>query len=143
VALNYTAGSGAVSGLQADLAAHPSQCLLALDHAPIYGSPTSTHSSNEGAFFASALQSAGVDLILTGHQHMYERVNAPNGVTSITNGEGGVGHYARTSTASGSVAYDSASYGPIKLTLTSNGWSSTFVPNQGASSFSDSASGGC
>jgi hypothetical protein len=143
VALNYTAGSGAIAGLKADLDAHPSKCLMVLDHAPIYGSPTSTHSSNEGAFFAPTLQAAGADLYLTGHQHMYERVNVPDGSTSITNGEGGVGHYARTSTASGSVAYNSASYGPIKLTLTSTGWSSAFVPNQGASSFSDSASGGC
>jgi hypothetical protein len=141
VALNYNGGQNAVDWLRADLAAHPSKCLAAVVHAPIYGSPTGEHPDNQGAMFAAVLQAAGVDIVASGHQHFYERLTTPTG-TQIINGEGGIGHYHRTSTAPGSRVYDDTSYGVVKLTLSPDGWASEYVPNRG-STFSDTASGGC
>lgn len=146
VVFNYktaTADGGSVAAVTADLDAHPSQCLLAVTHAPVIGSPASEHPTNEAAAFKTTLVNHGVDLVLTGHQHFYERNLDPSGFTQILNGQGGVGHYNRTSTATTAKAYDSTSFGPIKLTLKADGWESDFVPNAGAAAFTDHASGTC
>ena len=73
VALNYNHPDPAA--LEADLAAHPSRCLMAFDHAPYLGTPTSTHPSNElSRAFVTPLFNHGVDLMLNGHNHVYERL---------------------------------------------------------------------
>jgi hypothetical protein len=141
IVFNYD--SGDTAPVDADLNAHPSQCLLAIDHAPVIGSPTSEHPTNEGNPWRATLVAHGVDLILNGHQHFYERNIDPSGFTEITDGEGGIGHYSRTSTAPTAQAYDDTSFGPLKVTLTSTGWSTDFVPDAGATPFADHAAGGC
>jgi hypothetical protein len=144
VVFNYkTAEGGSVASVTADLDAHPSQCLLAIDHAPVIGSPSSEHSTNEASAFKTTLVNHGVDLVLNGHQHFYERNLDSSGFTDITNGEGGIGHYNRTSTAATAMAYNDTSFGPLKVVLSANGWTTDFVPNAGAAAFSDHASGGC
>jgi hypothetical protein len=144
VVFNYRQDQGGnPSSLAADLDAHPSKCLLAVDHAPIIGSPSSEHPSNEANWARTTLVNHGVDLTLNGHQHFYERNLDPSGFTDLTVGTGGVGHYSRTSTAPTARAYNNQTFGAVKLTLTDTGWSSTFVPNTGAAAFSDTASGGC
>jgi chitodextrinase len=140
VVFNYKVSD--TSSVAADLDAHPSSCLLAVTHAPLYGSPSTEHPTNEAAPYASVLAAHGVDLILNGHQHFYER-NVVDGVTAITNGEGGIGHYTRTSVAPSAVAYDDSSFGVVSLELDDNGWKTSFVPDTGATPFEDLASGGC
>lgn len=146
VVFNYKTGTGdggSVASVTADLDAHPSQCLLAITHGSMIGSPSSEHPTNESSAFKSTLVSHGVDLVLNGHQHWYERNLDSSGFTALTNGQGGIGHYSRTSTASTAQAYNDTSFGPIKLTLKAAGWESDFVPNAGAASFTDHASGSC
>ena len=142
VFLNYKAGDAAVSWLRRDLAAHPSRCLLAVDHAPFVGSPSGEHPRNEGAIFNSVLQDGGVDLMLNAHNHFYER-NTVGGATAITSGTGGVGHYQRTRTADTARAYNASTYGVTRVRLEDGRWNTRFVPNQGAAAFSDTASGRC
>jgi hypothetical protein len=134
---------GSIASVTADLDAHPSQCLLAFTHAPVIGSPSSEHPSNEASAFRSTLVAHGVDLILNGHQHFYERNVDSAGFTDITNGLGGTGHYSRTSTVSTARAYSATSYGALKVTLGSGSWSTQFVKNASAAAFTDTASGGC
>lgn len=140
IAINYNVTSTAP--LIADLNAHPSQCLMAIVHAPVYGSPSSSHSTNQASWAKTTLLNYGVDLILNGHQHFYERGSA-DGLTWITSGQGGVGHYTRTSTATGSQAYNATSFGVVKATLGDNAWSTEFVKNASAAAFTDTASGDC
>jgi hypothetical protein len=137
---DYSGGTGPVD---ADLNAHPSQCLLAIDHAPVIGSPSSEHPTNEANPWRQTLIAHGVDLILNGHQHFYERNVDTSGFTEITNGEGGIGHYSRSSTAPTAQAYDDTSFGPLKVTLTNTGWSTDFITDPGATAFTDHAGGGC
>jgi hypothetical protein len=134
---------GSLASLTADLDAHPSQCLLAFTHGPVIGSPSSEHPTNEAAWARSVLVAHGVDLILNGHQHFYERNVDPAGFTDITNGLGGTGHYTRTSTVSTARAYSATSFGALKVTLGPAGWSTAFVKNPSAAAFTDTASGGC
>jgi hypothetical protein len=149
VVLNYK--SGDVAAVERDLAAHPRACVMAVVHAPVFGSPSAEHPTIESSAYRGVLFAHGVDLIVSGHQHFYERVGPVDaagaadaaGAVQLTVGLGGIGHYTRTAVAAGSRAYNAAAYGPTELTLTAGGWSSAFVPNAGSAAFADTATGTC
>jgi hypothetical protein len=140
VALDYAHPDPAA--LAADLAAHPSQCLLAVDHAPWKGTPSSTHPVNQlPASYGSLLEQHGVDLILNGHNHVYERWVGPS-YTELQVGTGGIGHYSFLSAVAGSVIRSTSAYGAVKLVLSPSGWTSQFIDAPG-STLTDTAAGGC
>jgi hypothetical protein len=146
VNFNYDSSSTvrtqALSFVHNDLAGRSGQCVIAMDHAPLGGSPSSEHPTNEASAFASSLYAGGVDLMLNGHQHFYERVYLNNGSTKqFTVGTGGIGPYTRSSTGSGSEKYISGTYGALKVTLSSGTWTAQFISTGG--SVLDSASGTC
>jgi hypothetical protein len=136
---NYDPSSVSYSSVQTDLGGRQGQCVIAMDHAPVNGSTTSTHPSNQASGFAPYLYAGGVDLILDGHNHIYERVNVNGGSTKqFTVGTGGAGAYTRNSTASGSEKYISGTRGALKLTLGDHSWSTQFVSTDGQVLDSDS-----
>ena len=149
VALNYNHPDPAA--LEADLTAHPSRCLLAFDHAPYLGTPTSTHPSNElSRAFVAPLFSHGVDLMLNGHNHVYERLAPqnidkqadPNGTAVFQVGTGGIGHYSFTTTAPNSLVRSTTAFGALKLALSPTGWASRYI-NAPGSNLTDTATGTC
>jgi hypothetical protein len=150
VAMNYNQPDPAA--LEADLVAHPSRCLMAIDHAPYLGTPTSTHPSNElSRAFVAPLFDHGVDLILNGHNHVYERLAPqtidkqadPNGAVGFQVGTGGIGHYRFTNpTAPNSAVRSTAAFGALRLSLSPTGWASQYV-NAPGSNLADTAGGGC
>ena len=150
VALDYKHPDPAA--LEADLTAHPSRCLLAIDHAPYFGTPTTVHPSNQlTRAFVKPLFRHGVDLILSGHNHVYERMAPqdidrnpdPNGAVAFQLGTGGIGHYRFTSpTAPNSVVRSTTAFGALELALTDQGWSARYA-NAPGSDLVDHASGGC
>lgn len=89
IALNSTcgsvrcdAGSDQVAWLEEDLAASEATCTLAYFHHPRWTSGTSYHPGiAEVAPFWEALHQAGADVVLSGHEHVYERFApmAPDG----------------------------------------------------------------
>jgi len=80
------AGSPQERWLRADLAAHPSDCSLAYLHRPRYSS--GHHGDNvDSSVLWSDLQAAGVELVLAGHDHDYERF-APMGSDGKADPEG-------------------------------------------------------
>jgi hypothetical protein len=67
-------GSAQWSWLKQDLAAHPTRCTLAYFHAP-YRASTAVHGgAPELAHLWAQLVAGGVDLVLNGHNHLYERL---------------------------------------------------------------------
>ena len=137
--------SYALSWLNADLNRQPrSKCLLAYWHVPYYSSGTTQHSAFEGLYtkpWVDRLQAAGVDLILTGHQHGYERFRQNlAGATAVTIGTGGVGFYPWTQKAS--LTQQSNTYGALKLTLAPSSYAGQFLRSAGGS-FSDAWFGSC
>jgi hypothetical protein len=139
---NYDPASVNYSSVQTDLLGRHGQCVLAMDHAPVVGSTTSTHPSNQASGFAPYLYAGGADLILDGHNHIYERVNVNGGSTKqFTVGTGGAGAYTRNSTASGSEKYITGTRGALKLTLGDHSWSAQFISTDGQ--ILDSDSGNC
>jgi len=67
-----TTSSAEVSWLQGDLAAHPNQCTVAYWHHPRFSSGWVGNSPGVGPFW-DALYAAHADVILNGHDHLYER----------------------------------------------------------------------
>ncbi len=96
--------------LEADLAAHASKWTLVVMHRPPYSSSTSHGSDLDvRAHLAPILGAGGADLVLTGHDHMYERtwaldddgivrartntIIAGDGTIYVVGGGGGAGLY--------------------------------------------------
>jgi hypothetical protein len=72
--IGITCGDGfpQVNWLRADLAAHGNRCVLAYWHHPLFSSGQQGNHPTMHPIFA-ALYEAGVDVVLTGHDHYYER----------------------------------------------------------------------
>jgi 3',5'-cyclic AMP phosphodiesterase CpdA len=144
-------GSRQERWLRADLNAHPARCTLAFWHHPRFSSGT-THGSDPavGGLWL-ALYQAGADVVLTGHEHNYERfapldpsgrVDPATGVREFVVGTGGESHYPLGSPLPGSQARDSGTFGVLRLQLRPLGYDWRFLPAQGGS-FKDSGTGAC
>ena len=64
-------GSPQYNWLAADLAAHPHQCLLAYWHIPLFSSGGRANQNSHS--FWNLLYAAHADVVLNGHDHIYER----------------------------------------------------------------------
>ena len=148
--VSVTATSAEVTWLQNDLAANPSQCVLAYWHKPRWSSG-STHGSNASLQpLWQVLYEAGADVVLNGHEHNYERFAQMNvsgaavsqGLREFVVGTGGNSLYPFGPALSASQIRNSSTYGVLKLTLLSGGYDWQFVPVAG-STFTDSGSDTC
>lgn len=144
-------GSAELRWLKADLAAHPSKCVLAYWHHPRYSSGEHGNNTSMDAIW-DTLYRGRVELVLAGHDHDYERFAPKNdvgkkdvarGITSFVVGSGGTERFYRfTDIKAGSVARQSNTWGVLRLTLSTTGWSSQFIPVAGGT-YTDTASGAC
>ena len=145
------AGSPQEQWLRADLAASAARCTVAYWHHPRFSS-ASVHGSNSAYEpFWQALYDHGADLVLAGHDHVYERF-APQtpsgeaddefGIRQITVGTGGRSHYAFDAAMPNSEVRNGSTYGVLRLTLHDGAYDWQFVPVAGAT-FTDSGSGAC
>ena len=135
--------------LAADLAAHRTVCTLAYWHIPLFSSGGRA-SSNSKAFW-DQLYTAGADVILSSHDHTYERfarqtpaglVDPVAGIREFIVGTGGANHTSFSSTMANSEVRNSTTYGVLRLTLHATSYDWQFTPESGAS-FSDSGSEAC
>lgn len=144
------AGSPEVVWLKGDLAANPSQCVLAYWHHPRYSS--AEHGSQvavDGLW--DTLYAAGAEIVLSGHDHDYERfapqsdedrLDEDAGIVEFVVGTGGFSHYEYRNVLPTSRARNNTTFGVLELTLLEGSWSSRFVPVAGKS-YTDTASGTC
>jgi hypothetical protein len=143
-------GSPQVQWLQADLAANPRQCSIVLWHIPRFSSGPHGDASDVGAFW-QVLHDAGVELILNGHDHGYERFlpmdptgafDLDHGIVEFVVGTGGVGGASYANPRATSVVRNGTTWGVLKLTLRPGGWDFQFLPVAGQT-FTDAGSGTC
>lgn len=145
-----SSGSAQEQWLRADLAANPAVCTLAIGHAPRFSS--GPHGGNlEVQDFWKVLYSGGVDVVLAGHDHIYERfspqdpsgkVDEERGIRQFIVGTGGNPLYPLKGKAANSVVSKDGVYGVLKLTLHAAGYDWQFVPEAGKT-FTDSGTAAC
>ena len=144
------AGSPQEQWLRADLAANPARCTLAYWHHARFGSG---RGSAIGAIepFWQALYEHGADVILAGHDHIYDRLapqtpngdpNAQYGIRSFVVGTGGHSHGRIVTRPPTSEVANADTFGILKLTLRSDGYDWLFLPEPGRT-FTDAGSGRC
>ena len=135
--------------LAADLDAHLNQCTLAYFHIPLFSSGGRAASNASGMW--QVLYAHHADVILNGHDHIYERfapqtpvgtVDAANGIREFIVGTGGANNTSLASIAANSEVRDSSTFGVLALTLHPGGYNWNFLPEAGKT-FTDSGSGTC
>jgi len=143
-------GSDQYKWLMDDLTAHKStDCVLAIWHIARFSS--GAHGSDPLMDdMWRALADAGADVVLSSHDHDYERFAPmdgkgkpdPQGVREFVIGTGGGGVYDFKSKAPNSEVRDRSAYGVLKMTLKPKSYDWEFVPMTGMT-FKDSGSGSC
>ncbi|HEV8632251.1 MAG TPA: metallophosphoesterase [Thermoanaerobaculia bacterium] len=144
------ATSPQVTWLGADLRAHSGACTLAYWHHPRFSSSLHGTDATYQPFW-EALQAGAADLVLVGHDHVYERF-APQdaaggddpltGIRELVVGTGGRLLYSFNAAQPHSEVRNSDTYGVLQLTLHATGYNWNFLPEAGKT-FSDSGSGTC
>jgi len=142
-------GSPMERWLRADLARNRSRCTVAIWHHPRWSSGLHGSAEKVDGLWRT-LVSAKVDLLLTGHDHDYERFApldaegrpAATGVRQFVVGTGGRNLYFFGLPQRGSERKQSQAFGVLKLTLHDDGYSWEFVAVPGED-FTDSGTGRC
>jgi chitodextrinase len=142
-------GSPQYQWLTADLAANRRACTLAYWHIPLFSSGGRAASNTRSLW--TLLYNNGVDVALTGHDHIYERF-APQtstgtrddarGIREFVVGTGGANHTSLSKTAANSELRNADTFGVLGLTLHPTSFDWTFVPEAGKT-FTDTGSGSC
>ena len=139
-------GSAQLTWLQDDLAANPRQCSLAYLHRPRWTRGNYDDFSDIGPIY-TALHNAGVELLLAGHDHNYQRYQPmnptgqadPNGIREILVGTGGRGLYGLRADARRQA--QAVTHGVLKLTLNADSYAWDFNPVSGT--YDDRGTGQC
>ena len=147
---NVAAGlnSAQFNWVQQDLAANPSRCTMAIWHHTRFSSGTNGNNKEMQQIWW-LLDGNGVDLVLSGHDHIYERfapqnhegMGSPTGMRLIVAGTGGGALNGMGIVQPNSQVRGSA-FGVLRMTLRPDSYSWTFVPAAG-STFTDSGTDAC
>jgi Bacterial Ig-like domain (group 1)/Calcineurin-like phosphoesterase len=162
VVLNSDSGvtnpsSGQLTWLQNDLVGRTNQCVVALWHRPIFTSGSSNGAGTKVRRLWQALENAGAEVVINGHDHLYERFapqdslgNATSaGIREFIVGTGGGESHGNFPNSPANVeASDAANFsrGVLRLTLYPNSYRWEFLPAQGfpqAGTYTDSGTGTC
>lgn len=149
--VSCAAGSAQEQWLRADLAANTKSCTLAYWHHPRFNSGSSHGNNTAVAPFWDALYQFGAEVILNGHEHVYERF-APQtpsavadpalGIREFVVGTGGRSFYAFGTPKANSEVRNNNTYGVLQLTLGAGSYTWQFRRAAGGT-FTDSGSGVC
>jgi hypothetical protein len=145
-----TSGSTQEAWLRDDLARNPTKCTMAFFHHPRWSSGLAGNNSNMGSLVTD-LYRAGADVILAGHDHLYERFGPQNpsagadsatGIREFIVGTGGKSLVDFTSVQPNSQVRDNTTFGVLRMGLHSDSYDWKFQPIAGQS-FTDSGSTNC
>ncbi len=145
------AGSAQEQWLRQDLATSTAGCTLAYYQNPRFAS-TASGSGGDPTFQAiwQALYDSGVDVVLNGDRHWYERTkplngsgvpDTANGVREFIVGTGGAGLDNHGPKQANTDVLDDTTHGVIRLTLHAGSYDWQFVPDEGT--FTDAGTDSC
>ncbi|MEJ5201994.1 MAG: metallophosphoesterase, partial [Anaerolineales bacterium] len=138
-----------VAWLKSDLEAHPARCTLAYWHHPRWSSGFAGNDGLIAPIWRTAYQH-GVDVVINGHEHHYERfapmdengqVDENNGIREFVVGTGGVNLLGFGEIHPASEVRYAGSFGVLKLLLYSDHYRWEFIPVAG--DFRDEGTGRC
>jgi len=137
------------SWLSGDLAAYPTACSLVFYHHPRWSSGSQPGLVFRDPFWRAAV-AAGVDVVLDGHDHNYERfapmdadgTASTTGVREFVVGTGGYNLIPLLASQPNSEVRNGDTFGVLKLTLFTNSYAWQFLPIAGQS-FTDQGTGQC
>jgi hypothetical protein len=148
--LHGNAGSAQHAWVQADLATNRAQCVLAYWHHPRFSSgPNGSDTTMRDIW--RLLQDAGAELVLSGHDHGYERfapqdadgrLDTSRGIRQFVVGTGGYRLYDQRGGLPNVDARDDRTWGVLNLTLRPAGYDWEFVPIAGQS-YRDQGTAAC
>jgi hypothetical protein len=136
--------------LQRDLADNRTRCTLAYWHHPRFSSGVEHGSDDVVAPLWDVLYESGADVVLNGHEHIYERfapqdpdgqLDPGRGIRQFVVGTGGAPHDGLGAVLPTTQARDADTYGVLKLTLGSGEYDWRFLAAEG--DYRDSGSGSC
>ncbi|MEP7305747.1 MAG: metallophosphoesterase [Acidobacteriota bacterium] len=147
ISLNSNIDSGASSAqgqwLRQDLAASRTKCAVAYWHHPLFTSGPNGDNPGMREMWR-ILYAAGVDVVINGHDHLYERFGPQDpdgrpdmrsGIRQFTAGTGGAKLYDFTPNGKANSEMQISAYGVLKLTLQSESYVWEFIPVSGRSDF--------
>jgi len=137
--------------LKADLAAEPHRCVMAMWHRALFSTAAHGNSSRMSDIY-KALFDAGADLVISGHDHGYQRFapadvngtpDAARGIREFVVGTGGAGLYAFKTESALLEVRDNTTYGALRLLLQPGGYAWEFMPVPAPGAFTDSGTATC
>jgi hypothetical protein len=136
--IDTSAQSPQYQWLAADLASsRDTLCTIAYWHFPAFSSGTTHGSYAKMKPIFDALYAAGVDIVLSGDEHQYERfapqtadgvADAARGIRQFVVGTGGAQLYPLGPPLPNSEVRDNTTHGVLRLTLGQDGYTWQFVP---------------
>jgi acid phosphatase type 7 len=146
-------GSAQEQWLRADLTAHPRSCQIAYMHHPRWASDNDNVDRSRPALgpLFQALYDHGVELLLTGHSHFYERftpqdpnqqIDLAGGIRQFVVGTGGRSTETLGATQMNSEIRNDQTFGVLKLTLHPTSYDWEFVSIAGET-FTDTGTEAC
>jgi hypothetical protein len=148
--ISVGAGSAQEQWLRQDLAAHANVCTLAYWHKPRFSSGEHGNTSSMQALW-QALYDYRADVVLSGHDHTYERfapqtpggqADPQRGIRQFVVGTGGASLYNFPTVQPNSEVRNNSARGVLKLTLHAQSYDWEFVPVSGQT-FRDTGSSAC
>jgi len=145
------ASSPQVQWLRADLAASAAPCTLAYWHHPRFNSGADHGNDPRVAALWTVLYEFHADVVLNGHEHLYERfapqtptgaADPAHGIRQFTVGTGGRAFYPIGTVQPNSEVRRNDTHGVLKLTLRPGAYDWQFVPVAGKA-FTDAGTGSC
>jgi acid phosphatase type 7 len=122
--------------LREDLATRAKPCTLAVFHRPLFSSGSEEGDGISTRSFWDVLYQHGVDVVVNGHQHSYERfdpqtpegaADAEHGIREFVIGTGGVSLYDFRERRPNSAFQDNRNYGIMKLILKPEGYTWQYI----------------
>jgi chitodextrinase len=157
IALNSNCGNAGGCGatspqgiwLANDLKSHANFCTLAYWHIPLFSS--GGRANNNSKTFWQLLYDNNADLILSAHDHTYERfapqtpsgtLDTSRGIREFIVGSGGANHTSFVTIAANSEVRNASTFGVLEITLHPTSYDWQFVPEAGQT-FTDSGTTAC
>jgi hypothetical protein len=137
--VDASVGSAQYAWLRADLAASDALCTLAYWHHPLFTSGPHGNDPRMAAIFG-LLHDAGAEIVLAGHDHLYERFapqdasgqpDPERGIRSFTVGTGGARLYSLRTPQPNSEVRDDSTHGVLRLHLGAGDYEWAFMPIDG------------